>query len=207
MKHFFTTKSAFRLYTAFSLIFILLLLISSCDTTRPHLTSTEPAKQEAEQNGILVECLHLNLIDITKRHGFRANPFIPPDFAVTPVKMIVLELTITNTESAPIRLDNRRVELHFGDRRFAPMSRSDMEAKIEEHAERRYILRENQVAQEFMLPHITTIRGYGTQTGYLVFMGPFRGRDVPTELVLPFTTVDGARAADITFFYTLTLQR
>jgi len=216
MKDIFPNKSILKLHLwyfikkqIFVLFFItaLVLLISSCSTQRPYIAASGPALQEAEINGVHVTCLYLNLNDIEKRHGFRANPFFPPDLAVTPQHMIVFELTITNKDSAPIRLENRRVELFLGDRRYTPMSRGDMEAKIEEHSERRDRLTESRVAQQFMLSSITNIRGNGTATGYLVFMGPFRGRDIPTELVLPFSTPDGASAADITFSYTLTLHR
>ncbi|MCL2295050.1 MAG: hypothetical protein FWC36_09340 [Spirochaetes bacterium] len=209
MKYNFLKKSVLRVSVifSFSAFTILLLMILACTTTRPFLASKEPAKQYAYQNGVFVECLYLHFMDMEKRHGHIANPFLPPDLGLTPQQMIVFELTIRNEDDAPIRLDNRQISLFYGGRRFAPMSASDMERKIEEHAERRFILREKRVAQTHMLPSITTIRGNQTVTGYLVFMGGFRDRrETLAELVLPFTSVGGLPVAEFTFTYTLTLR-
>ena len=201
-------KPVSRLYTIFSLFFIIsiLLLISSCDTAKPFLKTAEPPLQVVEQNGVQVECLYLNYNDMEKRHGWKANPFLPPDLGLTPQQMIVFELKITNKENAPVVLSLKNIELFFGDKRFIPLSGRDMEAKIDDFAdEKTDKLKENSIAQEFMLPGLTTIKDNRTQKGYLVFMGAFRGKDIPTELFLSFTTPDKKTAADITFNYTLTL--
>lgn len=174
-------------------------------TATPYLSSKEPALQHAEMNGIAVDCLYMNYKDIEKKHGYKANPFLPPDLGLTPKQMIVFDLTITNKEAAPIKLDSRVIELYFGDKRYPPMSAVDMERKIDEYAEKGDNLKEGRVAKAHMLPNITTIRGNSTTSGYLVFMGTFRGKDVPAELALSFKTADEGNAGDITFNYTLTL--
>jgi len=212
MKYIFIKKLAnrpSRRYIIFSLFFLIavLLLILSCDTTKPYLKSTEPALQTAELNEIYVECLYLNYNDLEKKHGFKGNPFLPPELGLTPKQMIVFDLKITNNDSAPVVLNIKDVELNFGDKKYSPMSHLDMDLKIEEYAERNYILQENRVAKKFMFPYVTTVRGNSTTSGYMVFMGTFRGNNVPTELILSFKTADKNSAADITFAYTLTLMK
>lgn len=202
-------KPVSRLYAIFSLflLFTLLLLISSCDTQRPYLKSEEPALQEVELNGIHVECLYMNFNDIEKKHGWKANPFLPPDLAITTKQTLVFDLKITNKDNTPVVLNRKNVTLHFGDKNSMPMSMADMADKIDEYAERADNLSENRVAKQYMLPSVTTINGNKTTTGYLVFMGGFSGRNIPTELTLTFTTPNGNTAADITFAYTLTLLK
>jgi len=210
MKYTFTNKSTSRLYTIFILFFLLtiILLISSCDTIRPYLSAKELPLQTAEKNGIAVECLYLNYNDIENKHGWKANPFLPPDLGFTPKQMIVFDLKITNKENAPVILNSKYVSLHYGDKTYSPMSKVDMDMKIEEWAtDRAYILPENRIAKQYMLPAIATINEGKTVTGYYVFMGGFAGKNMPTELVLSFTTPAGKEAADITFAYTLTLNK
>jgi len=212
MNHIFSNKSGDRLsglYTVFSLflLIILLLAISSCELERPYIKSTEPMLQEVEVNGVYVECKYMNYRDLEKKHGYKANPFLPPDLALTPKQTIVFDLKIRNNDSAPVMLNIKDVDLLFGDTRYRPMSPAEMQDNIEEYAERNENLEQNRVAKKFMLPYIKTIGGNRTESGYLVFMGGFRGRNIPTELSLTFTTLDKHTAAEINFTYTLTLLK
>jgi len=163
--------------------------------------------QETEVNGVYVECKYMNYRDLEKKHGYKANPFLPPDLALTPKQTIVFDLKIINNDDAPVLLNIKDVDLLFGDTRYSPMSPADMQDKIEEYAERNENLEENRVAKRFMFPYIKNIGGNKTESGYLVFMGGFRGRNIPTELSLTFTTLDKNIAAEINFTYTLTLLK
>ena len=180
-------------------------VLFSCQMTQPYQVSEGPVMQTAEASDIFVECTFLDQKTIEARHGFSDNPFLSPPLIITPQRMIVFELKITNNDSAPLRLDIRDISFYYNDMRYSPMSTVQMEQKIDNFSESRTTVRENRVARSYMLPNVTHIEGNSKETGYIVFMDSFRDRG-DGELILGFTTEGRNPVAEVNFNYSFIMK-
>ena len=184
------------------LLFIIFfsLLVIGCVTPKYH-ESESPIVQSDNINDIEVQCRFLSHDDIVKIHGFKHNPFLNPPMVITPQIVLVFELTIKNQEEAPIKLDIRDIEFIYGDKTRKPLSKVQIEDKIDEFNDHGLEkARQRRIASAFMLGDIKKIEGNSTVKGYLVFMGGFKDRG-NSELYLPFKTIDNFEAGDFTFYY------
>lgn len=190
-------KLAFiAILTATVLIFI------SCGMTKPYF-APEPGEefQMQEANEIIVKCRNLSQSEIKKMHGTRTNPFTPPPMMVTPQKMIIYELEITNNDTAPLKIDIRDINLFYNDKDIRPMSQKDMYDKITAYSDKSNKLREKRVAKKFMFPNVKTIAAGSTVKGYIVFMATIRGQGFDAEFVPAFRTVSNDDAGSVSFKY------
>lgn len=204
MKRFFSKNSAKNLL--FAVLFVFSALLVSCQFTSPYLAAQGPVAQVAEGNDITVKCTYLDPVAIEARHGYRYNPFFAPELSFTPQKMLVFELEITNTDSAPVKLDIRDINLYYNDKAYRPMSTVQMEKKIDDYAESQSRIREKRVARTYMYENIETIEGNSVKAKYLVFMANFKDKG-DVELDLPLKTPDNFDAGEFTFKYSFKLTR
>ena len=184
------------------LIFIIFfsLLIIGCVTPKYH-ESESSIVQSDDINDIEVKCRFLSHNDIINIHGFKHNPFVDPPIVLTPKPVLVFELTIQNREEAPIKLDIRDIEFFYNDKSYKPLSKVQIEDKINEFGDNGMDkAKQKRIASAYMLGDIKKIEGNSTVKGYLVFMGGFKDKG-SSELYLPFKTVDSYEAGNFTFYY------
>ena len=181
-----------------SVLFVLSL--TACITPKYYETDS-PLIQEDEDYGIKIKCSFIDHETIVERHGFKHNPFLPPPMVVTPQPILVYEFTIKNLEEAPIKLDIRDVNFYFNGKSYRPVSKVQIEDKINEFGDSGMDKgRQRRTAKRFMLGDIRVIDGMSEVKGYLLFMGSFREKG-ETEMNVPFRTINNLEAGDFTFYY------
>ncbi len=182
-----------------------LLSFSSCQTAK-YPISESPALQKGEINGIDVECLYLDEAVIKTRHGSKNNPFLPVPMIFTPQPAIIFELKIINKDSAPLKIDMRDVEFYYNDKSYRPMSKLDMEIKIDDTAEKGTDrVKQKRIAKAYMLGDIKKIEGNSEAKGYIVYMAGFKDRG-KADLTLFFKSLDNIDAGEIKFNYNFKLK-
>ncbi len=197
-----------KLYLLIPFLIILLfsVFLTGCQTPK-YITTDSPVLQTDEFGGIEIQCLYLDKEAINKRHGYKNNPFVAPPMTFTPMPIIIFEITIKNTEPAPVKIDSRDIEFYYSDKSYSPMSKVQMEDKIDENTKKGTDkIKQKRIARAYMLGDIRTIPGNSEVKGYLVFMRSFKDRG-EGELILPFKSSADIEICDFSFFYNFKMKR